>query len=176
MTRYAFAILLAVTLLSAQGAKGIPGSAGGLKWTASSRWKSDAPRPMRAATYQVPAAAGDKEGGECVVYFFGAGQGGGVQANLDRWVTQFKESPKPKTGKQTINGLAVSTFDAAGTYMQAVGGPMSGKTTDKPGYRMLGAIVEGPQANIFIKFTGPAKTVAASEKEFDALLKSFKKE
>jgi hypothetical protein len=167
---------LGVTLLPAQASKGIPGSAGGLKWTAPARWKAEPQRPMRAATYQVPAAAGDKENGECTVFFFGAGQGGGVQANIDRWIAQFKDPSKPKTAKLNINGISVTTIDLTGTYKQAVGPPMAGKTEDKPGYRLLGGIAEGAQANIFFKFTGPAKTVAAAEKEFDAVLKSIKKE
>jgi len=40
---------------------------------------------MRAATYTIVPAAGDTASAECVVYFFGAGQGGSVEANLDRW-------------------------------------------------------------------------------------------
>lgn len=174
--RLACVLALAVGLLPAQAAKGIAGSAGGLKWTAPSRWKADPPRPMRAATYRVPAAAGDKDAGECAVFFFGAGQGGGVQANIDRWIAQFSNPSKPKTAKQTINGIPVTTIDLTGTYKQSVGGPMTGKTEDKPGYRLLGGIAEGTQANIFFKFTGPAKTVAAAEKEFEAVLKSIKKE
>ena len=43
-------------------------------------------------------------------------------------------------------------------------------------YRLLGAIVEGPGGNVFIKFTGPGKTVEANRKAFDALLASFQKE
>jgi len=174
--RLACVLALAVGLLPAQATKGIAGSAGGLKWTAPSRWKADPPRPMRAATYRVPAAAGDKEDGECAVFFFGAGQGGAVQANIDRWIAQFSNPTKPKTGKQTINGIPVTTIDLSGTYKQSAGGPMSGKTEDKPGYRLLGGIAEGTQANIFFKFTGPAKTVVAAEKEFEAVLKSIKKE
>ena len=42
-----------------------------------------------------------------------------------------------------------------------------------PDYRMLGAIVEGPQGSIFIKFTGPAKTVAANRAAFDKMLESL---
>ncbi len=59
-------------------------SAGGLSWTAPPTWKSQGARPMRAATYVVPPSGGDKEPGECAVYFFGAGQGGSVQANVRR--------------------------------------------------------------------------------------------
>ena len=38
---------------------------------------------------------------------------------------------------------------------------------------MLGAIVEGPEGSIFIKFTGPAKTIAANQPAFDKMLASL---
>src|SRR5260370_19616869 len=61
-------------------------SAGGMKWTAPAGWQGiGGDGQGRAATYKVPAASGDSEGGECVVYFFGQGQGGTVDANIDRW-------------------------------------------------------------------------------------------
>lgn len=47
--------------------------------------------------------------------------------------------------------------------------------SSKPGYRMLGAIVEGPQGSVFFKFTGPAKTVAANQKAFDGMIESVGK-
>jgi hypothetical protein len=144
-------------------------SAGGLQWTAPAAWKSQPQRPMRAATYAVPAAAGDKEDGEVAVFYFGAGQGGGVDANIQRWVSQFETSAKPQTAKKTINGLPVTTIDLPGTYL-ASAGPMSPTKTSKPGYRLLGAIVEGPQGAVFFKFTGPAKTVAAGQAAFDKML------
>ena len=144
-------------------------SAGGLQWTAPAAWKSQPQRPMRAATYAVPAAAGDKEDGEVAVFYFGAGQGGGVEANIQRWVSQFETSAKPQTAKKTINGLPVTTIDLPGTYL-ASAGPMSPTKTSKPSYRLLGAIVEGPQGAVFFKFTGPAKTVAAGQAAFDKML------
>jgi hypothetical protein len=45
----------------------------------------------------------------------------------------------------------------------------------KENYRLLGAIVAGPQGSVFFKFTGPAKTVAAAQPEFDALIASMTK-
>jgi hypothetical protein len=45
-----------------------------------------------------------------------------------------------------------------------------------PGYRLLGAIVEGPGGNIFVKFAGPARTIAANKAKYDVLLASFTKE
>jgi len=131
---------------------------------------------MRAATYSVPAAAGDSDPGECVVYFFGQGQGGGVEANLERWKGQMKgPGGKPveaKTAKRKVRNLPVTTIDASGEYT-GMGGPMAASRTVKPGYRLLGAIIEGPGGNVFLKFTGPAKTVAANQAKFEQLLNSF---
>jgi len=59
---------------------------------------------MRVAQYALPRAAGDTEDGELIVYFFG-GQGGSVQANLDRWVGQM-EQPDGRSSK------AVATTEA----------------------------------------------------------------
>jgi hypothetical protein len=41
---------------------------------------------------------------------------------------------------------------------------------------MLAAIIEGSGGNIFIKYTGPLKTVTANAGKFDALVNSFQKE
>jgi len=152
-------------------------SAAGLQWTAPAGWKNAGASPMRAATYAVAPVAGDSASSECGVYFFGAGQGGSVEANLERWKSQFNDpSGKPavaKTSTRKINGLAVTTIDAHGTY-SGMGGPFA---AGKPvaGYRLLGAIVEGPGGNIFLKFTGPEKTIAGNQQKFEQLLASFKR-
>jgi len=158
-----------------QSASSQAGSAGGIKWTAPAKWKPGPEKQMRAATYFVPAASGDSEDGECAVFF---GIGGGVKANLDRWVSQFEQPDgKPsdqiaKQKKETINGLSVTTIELTGTFIG--GGPAMGQGgAKKTGYRLLGAIVEGAQGDIFFKFTGPAKTVAAAQNDFQAMLKSL---
>jgi hypothetical protein len=152
-------------------------TAGGIKWTAPPAWKAQPDRPMRVATYTVPKSAGDPEDGECAVFYFGAGQGGGVDANIQRWIGQF-EAPGggpvdklAKTWKTTLSGMPVTRIDVAGTY-KAAGGPMMQSTGAKPGYRLLGAIVEGPQGAVFFKFTAPARTAAAQQPAFEKLLQS----
>lgn len=132
---------------------------------------------MRAATYTVPKAAGDSEDGECAVFYFGPGQGGGVDANIQRWTGQF-EAPGggpadklAKTSKGKVNDLPVTRIDLAGTYKTA-GGPMMQTTGSKPGYRLLGAIVEGPQGSVFFKLTAPAKTAATQQAAFETMIKS----
>jgi len=150
---------------------GQSGASGPVKWTAPSRWEAKPASGMRAATYIIPAAKGDSEGGECAVF---VNLGGGVQANITRWIGQFEKTDgAPNQKSETINGLPVTTVDVSGTFKG--GGPMMGQSgASKPSYRMLGAIVEGPEGDIFFKLTGPAKTVAAAQNEFQAMLKSLK--
>jgi len=163
-----------ITTILALSAAACAESAGGLTWTAPPAWKNEGQRPMRAATYRIPPAPADKEDGECGVFFFGPGQGGGVEANLKRWIGQFESATQPQTRSQTINGLQVTTVDVSGTYTGA-GGPMAAAKSAKPGYRLLGGIVEGPQGAVFFKFTGPAKTVAAQQAAFQKMLGSVSK-
>jgi hypothetical protein len=57
-----------------------------------------------------------------------------------------------------------------------MGGPLADKPSVASGFRLLGAILEGPGGNVFIKFAGPAKTVTANQRNFEQLLNSFEKE
>jgi hypothetical protein len=151
-------------------------SAAGVRWTAPAGWTNEGSRPMRAATYTIAPAPGDKASAECGVYFFGAGQGGTVEANLERWTGQFKgpdgKVAPAQVAKRTVHGLAVTTIDTAGEY-SGMGGPMAAASPAVPGYRLLGAIVAGPGGNLFVKFTGPAKTIAANQQKFQEILASF---
>jgi hypothetical protein len=148
------------------------GGSGAVKWTMPARWKTGPPKQMRAATYLIPAAAGDSEDAECAVFM---NIGGGVQANIDRWAGQFEKTDSPPIQKQgTINGLLVTTVDVSGTFKG--GGAMMGQSSGpKASYRLLGAIAEAPEGEVFFKLTGPAKTVAAAQNEFQTMLKSLKK-
>lgn len=94
------------------------------------------------------------------------GAGGSVDANIERWYGQFVQpdggstKDKAATKKLTVAGRDVTLVDIAGTYKDSPGGPFAGgKTVERPEYRMLAAIVEGPDGNYFLKFYGPAATV-----------------
>jgi hypothetical protein len=128
---------------------------------------------MRVATYAVPAAKGS-EGGECAVFFFGPGQGGGIDDNVARWGKQFEGAPAPKRTTATVAGMRVTRAEVAGTYL-APGGPMMQSTGKRPGYRLLGAIVEAPGGSVFFKLTGPTATIGAAQADFDALVASLRK-
>ena len=161
---------IGILFLAAMGLAADSGA--GVRWTMPAGWKAEAQRPMRLATYNVAPGA------ECGVYFFGAGQGGSVDANLDRWIGQFLQADgKPskaaaKIAKRTIHGSPVTTVEVSGAYT-GMGGPTAQAGPAMPGYQLLGAIVEAPQGSIFFKFTGPAKTVAANHEAFDKMLESL---
>ena len=139
------------------------GAAREVRWTAPKEWIEVTPSSqMRRAQYRLPAVSTDKEDGECVVYYFGAGQGGDAQANIQRWVAQFSgpgsESPRTTGGTYTPSPMSM------------MGGP---PPQPKPGSILLGAIVPGPDSNWFFKCTGPEKTMRANEDRFDSLLGSL---
>ncbi len=134
---------------------------------------------MRVAEFSLPRVAGDTEDAELAVFYFG-GQGGTVQANLDRWMGQINQpdgrasSDVAITSKlKTSTGLAVTLVDVGGTYVAEVS-PGSPARFNKPGFRLRAAVVETTSGPYFVKLTGPAKTIARWEESFLAFVKSFK--
>ena len=51
---------------------------------------------------------------------------------------------------------------------------MLAEVQQKPGFRMLGAVVEASNGPWFFKLTGPAKTVAKWEPAFDTFLANMR--
>jgi hypothetical protein len=154
-------------------------SAGGVTWTMPAGWEAQEARPRRVGTWRIAPAKGDAEPADLAIFYFGPGQGGGVEDNVKRWMGQFQKSDgKPlqdkdlRTRKETLGGLPVTFVDTKGTYLG--GGPMMGPSIPKPGWRLLGAIVEGPQGPVFFKLTGPERTVASADKPFRKMLESLK--
>jgi hypothetical protein len=167
------ALLLVVMAAPAVLLASAEGSAGGVRWTVPPRWEAQAARPMRMATYTLPAPPG-AEAGECGVFYFGKGKGGTVEENLDRWTAQFEGGPPAKKSETTVNGVRVRRVDVSGTYLSP-GGPMMQSQGKKAGWRLLGAIVEAPDGLVFFKCVGPAATIQKSAKDFEDLLKSVVK-
>jgi hypothetical protein len=151
-------------------------NAGGVQWKVPAGWTEERGSAMRVATYKIAGPKGTgasaDTSAECAVFFFGPGQGGSVDANLERWSRQFEGTPKPERSERRVNGLPVTVARLAGTYL-APGGPMMQSQGKRPGYRLLGAIVEAPSGLVFFKLTGPAATIAATERSFEALLASL---
>jgi hypothetical protein len=130
--------------------------------------------PMRKASYLVPRANGDSEDGELTVFYFGPGQGGSIDANVDRWVKQFTDV-KPgaeRRADREANGLRQHTVELdSGTFSSGMPG---GATKPKANFGLVGGIVETPSGAYFFKLTGPANTVKQAKAEFYKLLDSIK--
>jgi hypothetical protein len=152
-----------------------PGSPGDLRLKAPEGWVSERPSSgMRVSQYQLPAAEGDAEAASLVVYYFGPGQGGSVDANLQRWIGQMEttSTEKSKTETMTINGMKVTLLDVSGTYS---GGDMAGgggSAKSNPNFRMRAGVIETPKGAYFIKLVGPQKTVARWDQSFREFLQS----
>lgn len=149
-----------------------------LAWTAPPAWVSEPPsNAMRRAQYRVPGPGGD---GECVVFYFGPGQGGDAMSNAERWASQFlgadgqPATASMKTRTATVNGIEVLFVEAAGTYQS--GSMMGmGQGVSKPDWALLGAVAAGPDANWFFKFTAPKATLEANRAAFDSMVASLAK-
>jgi hypothetical protein len=147
-----------------------------ITWKNPEKWMPTAAGSvMQKARYLTPPAEGDKEGATLTVFYFGPGMGGTVEANIDRWIGQFKNvAPTAvKKGERTKDKLTLHTVEVPeGTFEAG----MMGGTPDqgpKQGWGMLGAVVEAPSGKYFFKLVGPKKTVAASKADFDLLLESI---
>ena len=108
------------------------------------------------------------------MFYFGPGQGGAIDANVDRWVKQFPDV-KPdavRREERQANGLRQHTVEiSSGTFSSGMPG---GPTQPKPGFALLGGIVEAPSGAYFFKMTGPTASVKAARDAFYKLLDSIK--
>ena len=152
--------------------------AGDLKLTVPPTWKQQQPsNNLRLAQFAIPAAEGDKDGAELVI----SPPIGGTRAdNITRWVNQFEAGGRELVMSQgkCPQGEYV-LVQLSGTYKRSIGPPIRGKTEPAPDYKMHGVMLtvmkDGKNVgSYFLKLTGPAKTVAASEEALRALIAADK--
>jgi len=150
-----------------------------LKFTTPSGWVEEkASSAMRVAQYKLPKETGDAEDASLVLYYFGQSGGGGISANLERWIGQMKQSDgsdskdKAKQDSFKVNGLAITTIDLTGTYT-AETAPGSGQFLNNPNYRLRAAVIETPKGSYYLKLVGPEKTVAKWNNSVTDFVKSL---
>ncbi len=159
----------------ADDAKGNEIVLGKLTTEAPKEWKKQQPR-VRIIAYEfsVPAAGEDKKDGRFTIM----AAGGSLDANIDRWIGQFTQpdggstKERTKTEQIKVGGNDVHLVDISGTFKDQAG-PFA-PAVNRPGYRMLAAIVVTPQANFFLKFYGPQRTVADNAKAFKGVVEGLK--
>jgi hypothetical protein len=163
---------------ASQESRGTEKSFGPIRAKVPAEWIEQTPSSsMRKAQYALPKAEGDSEDGELTVFYFGLGQGGSVEANIDRWIGQISQpdgsssKDKAKTTRKEVLALPVTLVDVGGTYSAGMMSP----GPPRPGYRLMGAVVETSEGPWFFKLVGPEKTIAKWAPSFDFFVGSFRK-
>ena len=142
---------------------------GPLSAVAPKGWVAQQPSSsMRVAQYGLPGPAGEATLG---IFFFGPGQGGSVEANIERWFGQFSEEDgQPAQGRRwtrQVGDIEITGVDVSGTFSAGMG---MGDAEPQADYRMLGAIAAHRSGTVFFKMTGPAQTVEQWAASFDEFL------
>ena len=160
---------------------GKPMTIAGITYTPAIQWKDLGAADMKAASYTYGPLESDKEPAQLNVFYFGQGQGGSIEANVDRWIKQMSlpDGRDPATAAirytMDVNGLPAHVVTLFGTFNESVGGMMTGKTVPRENSRLIGVIVEAPQGNVFFKLTGPDYTAKIMVEAFMTMVKQIQK-
>ena len=142
------------------------------KRPAAWKWVAVAANSMRKAQLRVEGEG--SQSADVVFFTFGAGQGGGVEQNVARWVGQFEggngAAAKPVEETAEVKGTRITRVRVdSGTFNSGMPG---GPTTPQADYGLYGAILESKDGDVFIKLTGPAALVRAAAADFEAMIQS----
>ncbi len=122
---------------------------------------------FRTLQYTIAGGADSTSAADLIVSVFNAGDGGPIDANIERWRGQFRNGEAmadAKTSKGEVQGMPLTRVELEGDYMSM------GSPAPKVGFMQLAAIVEAPGRNVFFRLTGPKATVEASRAAFEALV------
>lgn len=143
---------------------GVP--AGWSAWDPPAHWRRGGPRPMRLASFEIPAAKGS--GGDLSISTLASG-GGGLLANVNRWRGQVGLGPVDEV---TLLRDAL-TVDIPGTGKATVV-DLGGESAGGPS-RILGAILPAGEQTWFFKLTGEPALVQAERENFLGFLRSLRR-
>jgi hypothetical protein len=119
--------------------------------------------PFRTLQYAVPGDA------ELIVSVFPAGDGGAVDANVDRWAKQFGGPASVKARSEfAVGEFRVTRVDFEGDFKGM------GMGQAKTGMSQLGAIVQGPRQSVFVRVLGAKAAVQAARGDFDRLVQGVR--
>lgn len=157
----------------------------GLHWSVPASWEraddlpqgGSQPRAHAWAAYHRPPVAPDPRGAELTVYYDPLDAGGAVESTLRHWVSSMNAPDGGDAQRIALRSRWMApdaTFDFVvvdGIYERSLGGgPMTGgRTKAEPGYRLVGAVVEGPAGRAFLRLVGPEATARRMEAEMRAM-------
>lgn len=102
--------------------------------------------------------------------------GGGIDANINRWISQFPGTKKEdaKIEKKEVDKTTVHSVEITGTFADTMGAP-GGPAKKMENYKMLGAILELKDGTtIFVKATGPNDIMTGMRDEWTKMLSGIK--
>jgi len=153
----------------------------GIHFNPPSNWQDLGSSGMRQAQYRLDPVTGDSAQGEVNVFYFGPASGGGVEANLNRWIGQIvlpgggDPNSVAERSTFTADGMPGHIVTLNGTYKSGGARPMGGDTKLLESYRLVGVVLEGSQGSLFFKLTGPLATAQAMEKDLLTMVKGAHK-
>jgi len=128
---------------------------------------------IRKAELNIPSSVPGVAPATVTFFCFGPGEGGSVQANVDRWTRQFSNpdgSPvKAVTESRRDNLTDVTLVTASGLFSSGMD-RNSSTTQARTGLR--GAILQSTQGDVYVKMTGPEALVSSSAKAFEDMIHS----
>lgn len=98
--------------------------------------------------------------------------------NLERWIMQFTQPDGSSSADRAtmeefeVNGMSVYTLEVDGAFADAVS-PTMGGGQPQEGFRLLGAIIEGPGGPWQFKMVGPDATIRNAKDSFNAMIHSL---
>jgi len=152
----------------------------GMSYKAPTGWiREDPTSDHRLIQYRLPGE--NKEFGDAriVVYYFGNTGTGEVDANIERWASQFRQPDgRPSIEVAQVEhheagGLVVHTIQVDGTYTARTA---TGEHLNRPDRSLHASVLYTDVGPYYFKVVGPTETVRHWDASYDALLASFKPE
>lgn len=135
----------------------------GIRFDVPASWEEQPESEFYEAKYVIGS-----ESGEMMLTL--TTMGGGVEANLERWVGQFQQSPgsRPRRDTLRVDGTSSEWLDVRGTFRSRVG--------SRPGphedWRLLGVAIPMRPRPFLLKLVGPRAAVSEFEDEFRSFVRS----
>lgn len=151
----------------------------GIELQIPSSWTATPPASaMRAGEWKISSKSKEIEAGEFVIFYFGVGQGGDAQSNINRWksqVTNPQGAPAAsEISTQKVGTLQLTQIRSSGTYtgMSALAGV---PPVTKNNYGFIGVVVEGgPEGSLFLRATGPEGLIQSQIPLIQKMLQTLK--
>lgn len=138
------------------------------EWDTPDGWHEQPPTDLRLVNFAI----GPNHEAECYVTVL-QGEGGGLEANVNRWRTQMSQGPLTPDEikalpKIHLLGLEATYLSIPGTF-KGMGG-----NADESNALLLGAIFIAQGHAVFVKLVGPADFVKGEEDHFKSFCESLR--